>query len=393
MVEGTSRRLAREFREKISSGQWPVGTRVPTTRELAAKYRVSVNTIQNAFRELEAVDLVERRPRLGGYVKARPRALSSSATGLGFVTAPLGERATTIGVVGQHSMISTAEGPGSWSYRILHGCERELAEADFHLSMFATPVEEPDVLTRVLARIDRSAETLAGVLCFITSELLALTEELDRRNIPWVSINRPRERAVQNFVAQDAVFAGRLLGRCFARMGMRKVAMVSDRITIGRSTGDLYFGFMEGWFEKGRRSRDFEYLPSGGFDEAHGYAAMCEYLKEQGSPSAVLGSGDLLALGAMRALREHGCEVGRDVQLVGATGLDLAAYAHPPLTVSAVPMEQMGREAARMLLEMAREGVRRMVGRYIPANLIIRDSCRIPVELVEEESKQIRGES
>jgi hypothetical protein len=34
-----------------------------------------------------------------------------------------------------------------------------------------------------------------------------------------------------------------------------------------------------------------------------------------------------------------------------------------------------------------------MVGRYIPANLIIRDSCRIPVELVEEESKQIRGES
>ena len=73
MHEALSQRLARQFRQKIETGEWAVGKRLPTTRALAAELRVSINTVQNAFRHLEAHDLVARRPRLGGYVKARPR--------------------------------------------------------------------------------------------------------------------------------------------------------------------------------------------------------------------------------------------------------------------------------------------------------------------------------
>src|SRR6478735_11979928 len=72
MHEGLSQRLARQFRQKIETGEWAVGKRLPTTRALAAELKVSINTIQNAFHQLEAHDLVERRPRLGGFVKARP---------------------------------------------------------------------------------------------------------------------------------------------------------------------------------------------------------------------------------------------------------------------------------------------------------------------------------
>src|SRR3954447_21474920 len=97
MNQGVSRRLAREFCDKITTGQWPVGERVPTTRELAQAYGVSVNTIQTAFRELEATDLVERRPRLGGFVKQRPGRATPVAGG-----APR-TRATTIGVVVHHA--------------------------------------------------------------------------------------------------------------------------------------------------------------------------------------------------------------------------------------------------------------------------------------------------
>ena len=46
MSKGLSQNLACEFRRKIETGQWPSGERLPTTRELAAKYRVSVNTIR-----------------------------------------------------------------------------------------------------------------------------------------------------------------------------------------------------------------------------------------------------------------------------------------------------------------------------------------------------------
>ena len=49
-------------------------------------------------------------------------------------------------------------------------------------------------------------------------------------------------------------------------------------------------------------------------------------------------------------------------------------------------MERMGHEAARMLLQMARDNVSRLIGRYVPAPLIVRESFPIAKELIEEES-------
>src|SRR5437762_8382127 len=96
MHEALSQRLARQFRQKIETGEWAVGKRLPTTRALAAELRVSINTVQNAFRHLEAHDLVERRPRLGGFVKAKPSRTASPH-------APAPRKATVLGVVTRFS--------------------------------------------------------------------------------------------------------------------------------------------------------------------------------------------------------------------------------------------------------------------------------------------------
>ena len=69
----------------------------------------------------------------------------------------------------------------------------------------------------------------------------------------------------------------------------------------------------------------------------------------------------------VRYCREHNLSVPGDVGIIGSTGLDVAEYSHPSLTVLQQPMEAMGIEAARMLLEMVREETRRLVGRYVPS--------------------------
>ena len=383
MNEGVSRRLAREFSDKISSGQWPLGERVPTTRELAAAYGVSVNTIQNAFRELQATDLVERRPRLGGFVKRRP---GQSAT-----RAAASTRATTIGVVVHHA--GNVDATGTWADRIIRGCGRELADAGFHVAIFSFDEYEPGALEKILAKIDEAGETLGGVLYFPCATLSTLPRALDDRNIGWVTVNPSRDHAAQNFVAQDALRAGRLIARCFARTDRHRVVLLGDRIQAGRSTGELYLGYLQGWLESNRRSRDVDFIYSGGVGEADGYRTLAQYLKAEPRPDAIVATGDYIAIGATRALRERGLEPGRDVHVIGATGLELAQFSHPPLTVSEVPMEAMGRAAAQMLLEMAREGVRRLLGRYLPARLIVRASCPIPADIVKEESKRIEEES
>jgi LacI family transcriptional regulator len=381
MTEGLSRRLAREFCGKISSGQWPLGGRVPTTRELAATYGVSVNTIQSAFRELEATNLVERRARLGGFVKNLPSP-----------ERPTVRAATTIAVAGHH-VTEDDEAADAWAYSIMRGCNRELGDAGMHTALFSFDPADPRAVEATLARIDETGDALAGVLYFVHPASHRLPDALDARNIPWVSINPAREHAAHNFVAQDAARAGRLIGRCLARMDLPRVVMLSERIVVGRSSSALYFGFMQGWLECGGRSRDIDYVSAGGLGEIDGYAAIRDHVAAHGRPGAVFATGDILTMGAIRALRDAGSDVGRDVYVIGGTGLDFTAFAHPPLTVNEVPTAQMGKVAAQMLLEMARDGVRRLLGRYIPARLVVRESCPIPESLVAEQSKLIAEES
>lgn len=340
---------------------------------------MSVNTIQNVFRQLEATNLVERHPRRGGFVKSKPR------------RPVITSRATTVAVVIDHG--SNAADTGSWAYRIIRGCDRTLAEAGFHTAIFSFSDDDPDALSKVLAKIDEAGATLAGVLCFIRNASRRLPQELDARDVPWVSVNPARDHAAQNFVAQDALHAGRLVGRCFARMDLPRIAMLSEPLVVGRSSSDWYLGLLQGWLERGKRSRDVDFVRSGGVDEPDGFAAIRAYLDTDGKPGAIVATGDMLALGAARAVREAGLAVGEQTHVIGATGLEIAQYSHPPLTVSQVPMERMGDEAARMLLEMAREGVRRLLGRYLPTKVIVRQSCPIPAEIIEEEAKSLAEEN
>jgi DNA-binding LacI/PurR family transcriptional regulator len=381
MHENLSRKLSKAFEEKIRSGEWAAGERLPTTRELATEYGVSVNTIQGAFRELEASDLVERKPRLGGFVKHK------SAT-------PAAVQATNVAVVVPHEDAAyAAKSSDSWTYRIIRACDRALGDANLHTAIYSYDDSMPDAVPKLLSKIDQSASTLAGILIFLRDSIISLPSELDRRNIPWVSVNRSSEHMVHNFVAQDALYAGRLLGRCLARMKVERVALLSNGIHLGRSNGDMYFGFMQGWLESGQRSRDVDYLDCDLHIESHGYTQMEQYLKTFGRPDVVYAMGDFMAIDSVRALHDAGHKVGKDVMVIGGTGLHVSAMTQPPLTVSEVPMDAMGTEAARLLLEMSREGVRRMLGRYLPTRLIVRESCDIPESIIGQETQALLEEN
>jgi DNA-binding LacI/PurR family transcriptional regulator len=373
MSQGLSQNLALEFRRKIETGQWATGQRLPTSRELAATYQVSVNTIQSAFRFLEAHGLVDRRPRRGGFVK-----LPSARRGT--------DKATTVGFVGAFTPGPQEAGVGEWAQRILRGADEELVRAGYHPSLFSYVPEASDEVARLVAKIEQSAETLVGLVLFLSPAIYGLLDELDRREIPWVTINRPAEHAPHNYVMHDVFTAARVIGRCLARMNVSRVAVLSDPMRPGKSSSDKFFGLIQGYVERGMPSRNIDYVATDGNLEADGHARMAEYVDRHGVPGAVLAAGDLLALGTIRLLRERGVDVPARTGVIGSTGLRMSEYTHPPLTVINTPMERVGREAARMLLEMARRGTNRLIGRTIPAPVLARESFPIPPELLREES-------
>jgi GntR family transcriptional regulator len=64
--------IARQLREAISSGLYPVGAQLPTEHELCDQLHVSRFTIREAIRVLSTAGLVHRKPRAGTVVAALP---------------------------------------------------------------------------------------------------------------------------------------------------------------------------------------------------------------------------------------------------------------------------------------------------------------------------------
>jgi alanine racemase len=87
-----------------------------------------------------------------------------------------------------------------------------------------------------------------------------------------------------------------------------------------------------------------------------GMAALDRALDTGLHPTAILAMSDAMAIGAMRALRDRGLAVPRDVSVVGFDDIDLARHVDPPLTTVHQPIRRKGEEAVRALLDAVRGG-------------------------------------
>lgn len=98
-------------------------------------------------------------------------------------------------------------------------------------------------------------------------------------------------------------------------------------------------------------------------------------LPDNKRPTAVLAYNDVMALGALHAIRAHRLRVPEDVSVVGFDDIAMAAHANPPLTTIAQPKYRMGKLAMRLLAQMAHgEPIRSEGYTLLDAPLIVRES-------------------
>ncbi len=120
---------------------------------------------------------------------------------------------------------------------------------------------------------------------------------------------------------------------------------------------------------------DKSLILSGPFNETGGYEAMQTLLKLKLLPSALFAANDLMAMGAMVAIREAGYEIPKDIAVIGFDNIPAAKLMQPPLTSMDQFQHHMGKRAAEMLFERLR-GEHVMKGR----------SVEMPYELIPRES-------
>ena len=117
-------------------------------------------------------------------------------------------------------------------------------------------------------------------------------------------------------------------------------------------------------------------IQDGDFTETGGYQGMKKLLRLDPRPTAVFASNDLMALGAMLAMREENLRIPEDVALIGLDDIPAAKLVHPSLTTITQMQEDIGRIAAEMIFERI-EGTAPDKSRLVemPYKLIARESA------------------
>jgi LacI family transcriptional regulator len=118
----------------------------------------------------------------------------------------------------------------------------------------------------------------------------------------------------------------------------------------------------------------------GDFTDASGYAAAMELLRREPRPTAIFATNDVMAIGALSALREAGVRVPQEMAVAGFDDIPMARYMHPPLSTVRVDIAALGERATERLLEaVASRRKHKKRREVLPVTLVIRESCNSPV--------------
>jgi LacI family transcriptional regulator len=191
-----------------------------------------------------------------------------------------------------------------------------------------------------------------------------------------VALSRRKRDLVEigvDSLAIDNVLAAQAAVEHLIDGGHRRIAMIAG-LARTNPREERTQGFLQALTAYGLAT-DEGLIRGGDYTEAGGYQCALEILRQTPLPTAIFAANDLMAIGALRALREAGIRVPDEIAIVGFDDIPAASMVHPPLTTIAQHPYELGANAARMLLERLRGEVSGR-GRHVemPFELIVRSS-------------------
>lgn len=151
---------------------------------------------------------------------------------------------------------------------------------------------------------------------------------------------------LDNLYVDNVAAAGDAIAHLLGR-GHRRIAMIAGR---GGPRQHRIRGYQAALREHGIAFEP-SLLCETEFVESGGYEAMRELLRLSPRPTAVFAANDLLAMGALVALRDAGLRVPADVAVVGFDDIPAARLVDPALTTIAQYPRRLGQRAAELLIE------------------------------------------
>ena len=197
---------------------------------------------------------------------------------------------------------------------------------------------------------------------------------LARFGVPFVLIDRTVAGIDCDAVVGDSVGGAQRLVEHLIELGHRRIGLIveTDEVSSARERRRGY----EAALKAAGLPLDPALVEEGTPDPDGGFAAMGRLLSIEDRPSAVFAVNNLVALGAIEAVRDAGLDVPDDVALVCFDDIEFASRLYPFLTAMEQPAETFGTLGTQLLLERIQgRGPARDHVVVLPGQLTVRRSC------------------
>jgi LacI family transcriptional regulator len=219
---------------------------------------------------------------------------------------------------------------------------------------------------------------VAGILFVAAGISTELINDLWRRRVPLVVIDREVPGVEVDTVLTNHAQGGRLATQHLINLGHRRIACISGSSQLSPSS-ERVTGYRDA-LKANELALDEDLVVRGDFQYESGYEATHQLLRRETPPTAIFACNDLMAVGCISAAAELGYDVPIDLSVVGFDDVRLASFTNPLLTTVAQPKHEISRLATEMLLERIGDPDARPRFARLDTELRLRNSTAAPPE-------------
>lgn len=253
---------------------------------------------------------------------------------------------------------------------ILQGIEKVVNEYKYNLIILNLTSPQEEEIERITSWY--FGKFVKGFLVLAPPQDSLMVKKMREANIPFVLIGASGGYRGASFVDVENYTGAYKAAKYLFDLGHKYIGLISGPPERGDAR-EREAGLRKALADKGIPLLE-NLVVCGQYKEDIGYQAMLQLLIQPIRPTAVFAANDLMAKGAMMAIKESKLEVPKDISVMGFDDINIAAQLSPPLTTIKQPMFRLGTEAASFLIAYSQEEDKPL-HLILPTELIIRESC------------------
>lgn len=256
---------------------------------------------------------------------------------------------------------------------LVRGAEDGAHQASYNLVLCNTD-NDPEKEAQYLEEL--RDHRMAGVILIPSADFAATNLIKRAGDIPIVCLDRRPPYWQGDSVTGDNFKGSVAATQHLLQLEHRRIAMISGPHQVSNAI-ERREGFCTA-MRKHNVPIEPGYIQEGQYNRISGYEKTRILLTLRPRPTAILAANDLMAYGALMAIREAGLNCPKDISLVGFDDLELSDLTDPPLTTVAQPVYQMGAEGVNLLLKRISGSRQPAVQLELPTDLTLRRSVGSP---------------